>query len=200
MPNKNEETKNIYQRISSVMEEVKYVQKSNAAKGIPYKSVKHDDVMGALHLPLVKHGIVVVPSIVEMTQDGNRTTAKIEVSFVNIDDPEDRFTVTYFGYGVDTQDKGPGKAFSYAVKYALLKTFCLETGDDPEKDNIEYEESNVITFEQAGALETLINGHENIRERMVNKFGQIEKIEAKQYQNIVASVHKLIAEKKEAKQ
>jgi hypothetical protein len=44
--------------------------------------------------------------------------------------------VSFFGYGIDNQDKGPGKAMSYAVKYAMLKTFCLETGDDPEKDDI----------------------------------------------------------------
>ena len=42
--------------------------------------------------------------------------------------------VRAFGYGIDNGEKGPGKAVSYAVKYALLKTFCLETGDDPDRD------------------------------------------------------------------
>jgi hypothetical protein len=40
--------------------------------------------------------------------------------------------VETFGYGVDAQDKGPGKAMSYGVKYALLKVLGLETGDDPD--------------------------------------------------------------------
>jgi hypothetical protein len=39
-----------------------------------------------------------------------------------------------FGYGIDDQDKGAGKAMSYAVKYALLKTLGLETGDDPDEN------------------------------------------------------------------
>ena len=60
----------------------------------------------------------------------------MQVAFVNVDKPEDRVEVEFFGYGIDPQDKGPGKAMSYAVKYALLKVFSLETGDDPERDNI----------------------------------------------------------------
>jgi hypothetical protein len=38
------------------------------------------------------------------------------------------------GYGIDPQDKGPGKAISYSVKYALLKALGLESGDDPDND------------------------------------------------------------------
>jgi hypothetical protein len=50
----------------------------------------------------------------------------------NIDDRTDYIDVETFGYGVDPQDKGPGKAMSYGVKYALLKVLGLETGDDPD--------------------------------------------------------------------
>ena len=57
---------------------------------------------------------------------------------MNIDDPEDYILVHYPGYGIDTQDKGIGKALSYAFKCCLLKIFCLEAGEDIEKDNIEY--------------------------------------------------------------
>ncbi len=56
------------------------------------------------------------------------------MTFFNIDDPQDKLDTCSFGFGVDTQDKGPGKAMSYMVKYALLKTLGLETGDDPDFD------------------------------------------------------------------
>ena len=56
----------------------------------------------------------------------------VSVRFQNIDDPDDFLAVETCGYGVDDQDKGPGKAMSYAVKYALLKCLGLETGDDPD--------------------------------------------------------------------
>jgi len=126
--------KNIYQRINAVMQEVDYIQKGEKKVAGQYRFVSHDQVTAALHGPMTKHGIVCTSSIVEMKQDGNRTEVKLEVSFINIDNPVDRLWVTYYGYGIDTSDKGIGKAVSYAFKYALLKTFCLETGDDPDQD------------------------------------------------------------------
>ena len=36
--------------------------------------------------------------------------------------------------GLDTGDKAPGKAMTYADKYALMKAYKLSTGDDPDKD------------------------------------------------------------------
>lgn len=126
--------KNIYQRINAVMQEVDYIQKSEKKVAGQYRFVSHDQVTAALHIPMTKHGIVVKSDMVEMKQDGNRTEVKLKVTFVNIDDPSDYFDVFYYGYGIDTSDKGIGKAVSYAFKYALLKTCLLETGDDPDQD------------------------------------------------------------------
>jgi hypothetical protein len=36
------------------------------------------------------------------------------------------------GVGVDEQDKGPGKALTYATKNAWLKALMLKSGDDPD--------------------------------------------------------------------
>ena len=202
-------TLNIYARIIGVMNEVKYIQKSGTAKGLPYKAVKHDHVTGALHMPLVNHGIVVVPTVVEMRQDGNRTIAKIDVSFVNVDVPEDKVTVTYYGYGVCSQDKGPGKAFSYAIKYALLKVFCLETGDDPENENIEYKpqeflikesqtkkEAQKITKEQVDVIKKMINGYSDIREKMITGYkGSLSNIPLVDFDMVCNVIKKRIEDK-----
>ena len=126
--------KNIYQRINAVMQEVDYIQKGEKKVAGQYRFCSHDQVTAALHAPMAKHGIACIPTIAEMKQDGNRTEVKLEVTFINIDSPADRFSVYYWGYGIDTSDKGIGKAVSYAFKYALLKTFVLETGDDPDQD------------------------------------------------------------------
>jgi ERF superfamily len=134
-----EKAMNIYQRINSVMKEVDYIQKENKKVNGQYTFVSHDAVTGRLHEPMARFGIVMVPSICELQQDGNRTQVKMEISFVNADSPEDKITLVQYGYGIDQQDKGIGKAQSYAVKYALLKLFGLETGDDVEKDNIDYQ-------------------------------------------------------------
>jgi hypothetical protein len=131
------EHRNIYQRISEVQRAVGYVQKESKKVNNQYTFVSHDAVVAALRGPMIDNGVVYTVSVIEHARDGNTTEATIEVAFINIDNPEDRFCVRGFGYGVDQQDKGPGKAVSYAVKYVLLKTFALETGDDPERDSID---------------------------------------------------------------
>jgi len=124
---------NIYQRLSAVMNEVDYIQKDKK-QGMRYSIVSHDVVTAKVRPFLLKHGIVYPVSIKEHWQDGNMTGVLAEVSFVNVDDPQDRVVVQSMGYGIDDQDKGPGKAVSYAVKYALLKVLGLETGDDPDEN------------------------------------------------------------------
>jgi hypothetical protein len=131
-------SKNVYQRLASVMEEVTYIQKERK-QGMNYTIVSHDAVTAKVRPALLKHGIVYHPIRCENSHNGNRAECAMTVRFVNIDAPDDFFDVPSFGYGIDPQDKGPGKAMSYAVKYALLKALGLETGDDPDNDSIAHE-------------------------------------------------------------
>ena len=66
--------------------------------------------------------------------------------FVNTEDPADFCETTTYGDGVDSNDKAPGKAMTYADKYALLKAYKIITGDDPDQDK---SEDGKITFKQA---------------------------------------------------
>lgn len=129
-----ESTKNIYQRVLAIMSELNYIQKGSQKVNGMYRFVSHDQVTAAIHPLLVQHGVVVIPTVVEHTIEGQRSTVKIKVEFVNVDEPVDRFEIVSYGQGIDSGDKGIGKAYSYAYKYALLKTFALETGDDPDND------------------------------------------------------------------
>lgn len=130
---------NIAQRISAAMADVDYVQKEKKS-GMNYSIVSHDAVTAKVRPILHKHGVVYYPRNMTIEQVGNRTQAVFDVRFENIDDRTDYIDVATFGYGVDPQDKGPGKAMSYGVKYALLKVLGLETGDDP--DTVQDERAN----------------------------------------------------------
>lgn len=129
-----EKSKNVFQRILAIMEELNYIQKGDLKVNGQYRFVSHDDVTEKVHPMLVKHRVLALPTTTYCKQEGNRTEVRLEVAFVNVDEPTDRFSVEFPGFGVDQSDKGPGKAISYALKYAFLKTFCLETGEDPDKD------------------------------------------------------------------
>lgn len=130
---------NIYQRMHAMMTDVSYVAKENKRVNGQYTFVSHDAVTRVVREAAVKHRVVIIPSVTERFQDGNRTDVTVSIKFVNIDNPADFVEANFFGYGIDTQDKGPGKAVSYACKYGYLKMLGLETGDDPEKDSIEYD-------------------------------------------------------------
>ena len=131
---------NIHQRMFAVMEEMHGSPLLKEKKGgVPYMTLSHDTVSKALRPLFIKHGILTTASVVEHGRDGNLTWATVEVAFYNAEMGinEAPITVRAFGYGVDQQDKGPGKSISYAVKYAYLKAFCLETTDDPENESID---------------------------------------------------------------
>ena len=118
----------------AIMEEAVSVPKVQP-RGMQYKVVMHDDVTDLMRPLLVKHGVLRTTSVEGHTQDGNTTTVDLLVRYFNIDEPTDYIEVKAFGYGADQQDKGPGKAISYASKYADMKTLMLATGDDPDRED-----------------------------------------------------------------
>jgi len=54
-------------------------------------------------------------------------------SFEDVDTAE-AVTIKVAGEGQDAGDKAPYKAMTGALKYALLQSFLLATGDDPEEE------------------------------------------------------------------
>ena len=53
-------------------------------------------------------------------------------TFADVDSDE-QLVAKVAGQGLDSGDKAPYKAQTGALKYALLQSFLLATGDDPEK-------------------------------------------------------------------
>lgn len=140
---------NIYKKLLAAQAEVGKVSKDAFVQtnktGAGYNAVSHDNVTSATREVLIKHGIFVRSSIVEhnlekyevVGYDGKTklnflSTVKVQVDFINADNPEEMVTQFAWGYGMDSQDKGIGKAYSYAHKYALLKGLSLWTGDNDE--------------------------------------------------------------------
>lgn len=134
-------SKNIYQKINAVQAAIGYVQKDKSVStgGGSYNAASHDKVTALVRQHMIKEGIALAVTCVsaefDQKEDGSKQRllrAEYHVAFINIDQPEDRLVVTYVAHALDNGDKAPGKAVSYATKYALLKTFLLETGEDEE--------------------------------------------------------------------
>ena len=150
---------NIFQRMDAVTDSLAVVQK-NLEVGFgksKYKAVSERDVIDAVKPLEHEFGIYSYPlkrdvlesHILESEEvyfDNNAQTEqrktkttfmsriKTVYRFINIDDPEDYMDQESIAEGIDTQDKGSGKAMTYSDKYALMKAYKISTGDDPDQN------------------------------------------------------------------
>lgn len=134
---------NIYQRLNEVRKAVSYARKDKMVQGSGYMAITHDAVTALVREHFVEHGIVVTVSLEKSSMvDTTTKTGKgipimryegtYAVSFVNADEPSDKVVMCLESHALDQGDKAPGKAISYAVKYAMLKLLSIETGEDDE--------------------------------------------------------------------
>ena len=126
---------NLHQKLNAIMADVTYIYKDGQISfgNTKYRAVTEEQVLSIIRPHLVKHHIVIYPVSLDMSREGQITSAVMSFKVVNADDPDDFIIVYSAGQGSDTQDKGAGKSITYAEKYALLKLFLVPTGDDPDK-------------------------------------------------------------------
>lgn len=139
-------TLNLYQRINEVRKGIDYIKKDKSVStgGGSYQAVTHDQVTAMVRDHMVKHGIVCYPILDDSMMNPKEVNANMETAkqaryeatynfvFVNCDEPSDKLTIRIQAHAMDNADKAPGKALSYAKKYAILKLFEIETGEDEE--------------------------------------------------------------------
>jgi len=196
--NKPEHDPNIYQRINKVRSAVTYIQKDTRVQG-QYNAVTHDAVTAAIRPQLIENGIVIVPAQVsgvsvdsgQMTKSGTpiiRYEASYEVRFVNVDSPADYIAVPMHAHAMDQGDKAPGKACSYAVKYAMLKLFSIETGESEERREDLF--PRPISEEQAANIEALIEEVNADKAKFLKwcKVAEIAHIQSKDYERVVKAL------------
>lgn len=143
---------NIYQRMLNATAKINKVAKNlkvDVTKTTSYKAVAEADVLEAVKPIEEECGIYSFPVARKIIKDeileavssweGKETRKQTQFlrietiyRFVNVDNPEEYIDITTYGDGVDTQDKAPGKAMTYSDKYALLKAYKIQTGDDPD--------------------------------------------------------------------
>lgn len=138
----------IYKKILQVMTDVEYLQKDDTVDtgmGRNYKAISEEKVTSEVRKSMIKHGLVIIPkSVIERREDfdvirGNGKAAIDRLSTVRVvytiadADTGEAIEAESAGTGMDSGDKGIGKALTYCYKYLLLRTFAIPTGDDPDK-------------------------------------------------------------------
>ena len=141
---------NLMQRMSKITTELKAVGKNlevQVSKTNKYKAVSERDILDAVKPIEAKYGVYSYPVEREILREETQeregqygvrkdlfTRIKTVYRFVNADKPVEFIDMVTYADGIDSGDKGMGKAMTYADKYALMKAYKISTGDDPDQE------------------------------------------------------------------
>ena len=128
-----EQTRSLPLKLAHIMGEIGHVRKTGYNAFHQYDYVEEQVLVDAVRGRLSSEGIIVIPSVVEHEQSGTLATVLVEFKFIDGHTGES-LSARIVGQGDDKGDKAFYKAYTGAVKYLLMKTFLIPTGDDPEAD------------------------------------------------------------------
>lgn len=140
----------IQQSLIEVMKEVGAVGKNdrNTAQGFAFRGI--DAVINAVSPAFQKHGVIVVPTVVdketsmiESAKGKAMTHVQLKVAYTFYGTEGDFLSATVYSEAMDYGDKATAKAMSVALRTALLQTLALPT-DEPDPDAQSYERSATV--------------------------------------------------------
>lgn len=151
---------NLYEKICNISAEVVYLGKdTQVGSGYgSYKAVSLEKVVQVCSEKMSKYGVMIFTSNQtcnfvneEATKkDGSRYINRLleyeaEYTIVNVHNPSEKIVTYGNALGIDTNDKGAGKAQSYAYKNMLLKIFNISTGHD-DLDKVHSDDYNAQLY------------------------------------------------------
>jgi hypothetical protein len=173
---------NLRQKLAEVRRRIGYIQKRGFNERNNYSYVTAADLAGAVGDILAELGVVIIPRLDSITYEPNpagRTevarSAQVVMAYTFTDvDSGEEITTKVAGQGLDSGDKAPYKAMTGALKYALLQSFLLATGDDPEEERVNHTSSNgaerLINPEEVLKLRALIDETETELDRVLSYY------------------------------
>lgn len=150
------ENKSIIKAIIAVMRSVQNIDKSltvgtgrSSYQGVPDKEVKL-----AFNKAMTENGLCIVPTEIipktrvdrweQTDQYGTKQKqsvfTEVTTKYLLLHESGESLELAGYGHGVDSQDKGAGKATTYALKYTLLYSFMTATGKIDDADTTHSEE------------------------------------------------------------
>lgn len=126
----------LYKKLSAVLAEVGYIQKDKRNDFHKYNYASETAILERLHPLFVTHGLILNINCSDYGRQGDLTLIKLTIKIIDADSGQEDIS-TFYGEGQDKGDKGIYKAYTGAIKYFLMKTFMIPTGDDPEQEGAE---------------------------------------------------------------
>jgi hypothetical protein len=178
---------NLRQKLAQIRREVGYIQKRGRNEAQNYSYAMAADVAGVIGDRLAALDIILgrnnlsVKRTERTYQGGAETVVEVTLDYQLIDgDSNEVLTIASYGEGRDRGDKAPYKALTGALKYALIQTFLIATGDDPEGEGLDDGRASAddrkgaerrVTSEEARILMELVERSMTEIDRMLEYFG-----------------------------
>ena len=161
--------KDLVQAVIKVMKEVKGMeQNSEVGSGrMAYNGTKDRDVKVVFNEALSNNGLCMLPMDIDESTELSRweetnqygtkqkqsVFTKVKVKYLLCHESGQSQVICGYGHGVDSQDKGAGKATTYAMKNALLYTFMTPVGKIDDADTTHSNEVQVPNRKPALTIE-----------------------------------------------
>lgn len=142
--------------VINVMNTVKGMEKNSrvGTGGSAYDGTKYQDVAEVFNNAMAENGLCILPIDIEESTEVNRwmeadpwsksipkdmkqkqsVFTKVKTKYLLLHESGESQVLMGYGHGVDSQDKGAGKATTYALKNALLYTFLTPVGKMDDTD------------------------------------------------------------------
>ena len=153
----------VHEAVAAVMADVQAVGKSdrNTHQGFSFRGI--DAVLNAVGPALRRHGVVVLPDVVDVRFDTVEVGAKrtpmghviAHVRYTFVGPEGDQLVASVVGEAMDSGDKAVPKAMSVAFRTALLQALALPT-DEPDPDASTYERAPVDQRQLMAEVEMLL--------------------------------------------
>lgn len=152
---------NIFTKMVAVMGAIETLPKNGWNDYSKYHYVTDEDVMNYMRKALSTAGLAVVPRITRVEEQADHVSVEIDLTFC---DGETGETVTAKWVGgalKKLNDKAVTVAATAAVKYCLLKTFLVSTGDEANDGDSDIAankpQQSLATDKQKGAIAAMLN-------------------------------------------
>ncbi len=200
---------NLRQKLAEVRRRIGYVQKRGHNELCNYSYVTAAEIAGAVGDLLAELGVVVIPRLEEIAYEsaaGRGETIRMArvvmaYTFADVDSGEE-LVAKVAGQGHDPGDKAPYKAMTGALKYALLQSFLLATGDDPEDERPDARSTPAnterpINAEELRALKALIDETGTELERVLTyyKVASLEEMTEATYRRAIEVLNRKLAQR-----
>lgn len=166
MTNEVRVPRTIHDACLDVMQSAAWVSKTGKNSHMRYDYASEVDIISVYRPAMVRAGIYIRPLSIEIIQremqgKNHRLLAMLTYRLEGRSGVSGHIDIPVLTEGIDSQDKSAAKLYTQGLKIALLQTFCIPRGEDPDASFVPpYDEQAAFrdwAEQQAGGWQAVVD-------------------------------------------